>query len=154
MKKAFALLISLALVACGGGDNGSADRPTFLAEVHVNGDSAPPVLIPAGSEGQITMESGQRIVLSTNGPIAAAQANFCMDALEATETSVSWVLNTNIDTTVDIWIFPPDNEGPDAWPAPRDPMKTAALSVYLKANRTSALPGETRPNLSKPEDCF
>lgn len=136
MKSIIALFFILTLAGCGGGDDGAgaAVDPAFLVEVSVVEVGTPAAVVRGGSTHTVNMESGQRIVISAKYPIAATVDNFRVDDLRTTETSLSWIFNSNVDTTIRVQAFPPDNRPTAESPVnPPDPSRAVTLIVNLKS---------------------
>lgn len=136
MKIIVALFFMLTLAGCGGGGDGagSAVDPEFLVEVSVVETGTPAAIVRGGSTYTVNMESGQRIVLSAKYPITATVDNFGVDDPRATETSQSWIFNSNVDATIRVQAFPPENRPTAESPVnPPDPSRVVTLIVNLRS---------------------
>ncbi|WP_151637647.1 hypothetical protein [Noviherbaspirillum aerium] len=139
MNKTVAILLALAVAGCGGSndDNGEKAISTspFFVEVNVPNSSSPALRVSGGSTATLTMESGQRIAFAGDGSLVAIIDNFCLSDLVNGQTSLSFVMTTDTDTTVRVQVLPPDNQPTmESAFAPPDRMRAVTLFVNVKGN--------------------
>lgn len=139
MNQKVAIFLALAVAGCGGSnyDNGEKAISTspFFIEVNVTNSSSPTLRVSGGSTATLTMESGQRIAFAGDGPLVARIDNFCLTDPVGGQTSLSFVMTTDTDTTVRVQVLPPDNQPTmESAFAPPDRIRAVTLFVNVKGN--------------------
>lgn len=156
VKKLATLLISIAITGCGGNSNDEEQvaGSGFYVEVTVVQSNTPTLFARGGSVINLTMVSGQRLVVSSNSPLHLWLGDACFDEVAGDTKSISGTLKTNGNRTVYLTAFPPDNGPSDDPLFKADAMRLVQIVVDLKAKDITGVSPAPKSDVSTPENCY